>query len=192
MAAEKKAALRRRALATRLEKADPKAADAVAGNALDALTFTPRDIVSVYVAMRAELDPAPLASALDARGVTLALPVVEAKGAPLVFRRWRPGDALASGSLGTRHPKPDAESLRPTIVFAPLLAFDADGYRLGYGGGYYDRTLGLLRKQGPLLAVGLAYAFQEVSALPHMSYDAPLDCVVTENGVRRFAKPGAP
>jgi 5-formyltetrahydrofolate cyclo-ligase len=178
--------LRARALALRAKKADPRAAEKVAEQALRELSFAKTDIVSAYVAMESELDPGPLLRALDRRGIRLALPVVEKKGAPLSFRRYRPGNALEAGVFGTRHPLPDQETVRPTIVLVPLLAFDAEGYRLGYGGGYYDRTLAALRREGALLAVGLAYAFQEMPALPHMPYDAPLDVVVTENGVRRF------
>jgi 5-formyltetrahydrofolate cyclo-ligase len=189
--AEAKAALRRRALALRMQKADPRAGAAVARHALGALTFAPTDIVAGYRAMREELDPMPLMAALHARGIALALPVVITKGAPLSFRRYRPGDALEAGVFGTRHPLPACESVRPTIVLVPLLAFDAEGYRLGYGGGFYDRTLNALRAEGAVLAVGLAYAFQEMPALPRTARDARLDCAVTELGVRRFAGAGA-
>jgi len=190
VAAGLKKELRARALATRSAKADPRAAELVAQHALRNVSFAKADIVSAYLAMQDELDPAPLVRALDQRGIALALPVVVAKGAPLVFRRWRPGDALESGSFGTRHPAPGADTVRPTIVLVPLLAFDREGYRLGYGGGYYDRTLAALRKDGPLTAAGLAYAFQEMPALPRMPYDARLDCVVTEQGVRLFGAAG--
>ncbi len=171
-------------------KADPRAAELVAQQALRYFSFTRADVVSAYLAMQDELDPAPLLRALDQRGIALALPVVVAKGTPLAFRRWHFGDALVSGSFGTRHPAPSAETVRPTIVLVPLLAFDREGYRLGYGGGYYDRTLTALRKDGPLMAAGLAYAFQEIAALPRTPYDARLDCVVTEQGVRRFGAAG--
>jgi len=189
-AADLKKELRARALARRTAKADARACELVAEHALRDIAFSKDDIVSGYLAMQDELDPAPLMRALDQRGIALALPVVGARRAPLSFRRWHPGDALESGPFGTRHPLPSAEQVRPTVVLAPLLAFDAEGYRLGYGGGYYDRTLAALRKEGTVLAAGLAYAFQEMPALPHMSYDARLDCVVTEKGVRRFGAPG--
>lgn len=186
-----KKALRKRALALRTEKADPRAHEAVARHALAALEFRSSDIVAGYCAMREELDPAPLMAALHARGIALALPVVVDKGAPLAFRRYRPGEALEAGVFGTRHPLPTRESVRPTIVLVPLLAFDGEGFRLGYGGGFYDRTLAELRAEGPVLAVGLAYSFQEMPELPRTARDAPLDCVVTEQGLRRLARSGA-
>ena len=118
-------------------------------------------------------------------GYTLALPVMEAKGRPLVFRTWAPGEALAETMWGIREPLPTAQQVEPDVVLGPLLAFDAEGYRLGYGGGFYDRTLARLRKLKTVVAVGLAYDGQRVDAVPHVDYDERLDWVLTPNGPLR-------
>jgi 5-formyltetrahydrofolate cyclo-ligase len=106
------------------------------------------------------------------------VPVIVAKGAALAFRAWRPGCALARGPFGVSIPEDPAE-LRPVVVIAPLLAFDRRGFRLGYGGGYFDRTLAALRAQGPVRAIGLAWSGQELPEVPAAPHDAPLDLVVT-------------
>jgi len=143
----------------------------------------PGTIVSAYWPMGDELDPRPLLLALAARGQALALPAIRAKDAPLDFRAWRPGDALQPAGFGTREPLPEAPLVQPGVLLIPLLAFDAAGYRLGYGGGFYDRSLALLRRTGDILAVGLAYAAQQVAAVPREATDQALDLVVTEAGV---------
>lgn len=140
-----------------------------------------------YVPLPSEADPLP---AMAAHAGPLCLPVVRARDAALGFCRWSPGQALAPGVFGQLEPAAtsDADWLRPEVVIVPLVGFDATGQRLGYGGGYYDRTLAALRSDGgnPVLAVGLAYDVQEVAALPHEPTDAPLDAIVTEVGLRRF------
>ena len=141
--------------------------------------------VAGYVALRDEIDPSPLLTALAARGQPLCLPVVAGRDRPLVFRAWTPGDRLEEGGFGTSVPAAAAPERFPTLVLVPMLAFDRRGYRLGYGGGFYDRTLPRLRARGPVLAVGLAYAEQEVAALPVEAHDAPLDAVVTPDAVIR-------
>lgn len=141
--------------------------------------------VAAYHAVRSEFDAAPLLAVLARDGWVTGLPVVTAENAPLSFRTWRKGEALAPGAHGIPAPKAEARTFRPDVVLVPLLAFDARGYRLGYGGGFYDRTLSLLRKGGPAVAVGLAFAGQEVAAVPHDAYDQRLDWVLTEEGPRR-------
>ncbi|MAW81712.1 MAG: 5-formyltetrahydrofolate cyclo-ligase [Parvularcula sp.] len=148
----------------------------------------PRDenaVVSVYFPMRNELDTEPLVAALIEEGVTVALPVVAKKKAPLLFRAYKPGDDLVPGSYGELIPAETAPEATPDILVVPLLAFTAEGGRLGYGGGYYDRTLEKLRKTGAPLAVGYAFGAQEVDALPLSPLDQPLDWVVTERGATK-------
>ncbi len=137
-------------------------------------------VVAAYAAFGGELDPLPLLEALAAKGVALALPVVEARSAPLVFRAWVPGAPLVRHRFGMAEPSRAAPAVVPDIVVAPLLAFDRQGYRLGYGGGYYDRTLAALRKRGRVLAVGVGFALQESAHVPRAPHDAPLDWIVTE------------
>lgn len=143
--------------------------------------------VSGYVPMGAELDCLPALEVLDRAGATLCLPVVRVRNTPLVFRRWRPGEALVTAGFGLSQPPEGAEEIEPEILLMPLLGFDAHGVRLGFGGGYYDRTLARLRSQGAVSAIGLAFAAQEFDALPREDWDELLDYVITEHGVRRFA-----
>ena len=144
-------------------------------------------VVSGYLPIRDEADPRALMAALAGKGHVLALPSVIERGAPLVFRRWSPGDATLIDMFGLTEPLASAEIMTPSIVLVPMLAFDAAGTRLGYGGGYYDRTLATLRAAGKLVAVGIAYAGQEVPGLPRRDHDEPLDAIVTEKGLRKFA-----
>jgi 5-formyltetrahydrofolate cyclo-ligase len=140
-------------------------------------------VVSAYWPLGDEIDPRPLMEALHLRGHRLALPAIRAAGQPLDFRAWLPGDPLISAGFGIQEPAPTAPSVAPSVLLVPLLAFDAAGYRLGYGGGFYDRSLALLRAAGDTLAVGLAYADQQVAAVPREATDQPLDLVVTERDV---------
>jgi 5-formyltetrahydrofolate cyclo-ligase len=181
-----KAELRIAARADRDTLATPDAADAVAQHVLASGLILPGAKVSAYLAMGSELDPAPTIAALAARGHAALMPVVTGRGQPLLFRHWRPGDRLVKGPLGTRTPHPDALEDDPDVLLVPLLAFDAAGYRLGYGGGYYDRTLRSLRGRRKIIAIGLAYTGQEVTSVPHEAYDERLDAVATELGLRMF------
>jgi 5-formyltetrahydrofolate cyclo-ligase len=147
----------------------------------------PPGVVSGYYPMAGEIWPLPLMAALSARGHTLALPVMQGKADPLLFHAWAPGDTLIAGVWGIRQPAPDRPEVLPDIVLVPLLAFDARGYRLGYGGGYYDRTLKHLRALKPILAVGLGLDALEVDAVPHLDYDERLDWVLTPSGARQRA-----
>lgn len=143
-------------------------------------------VVSGFCAIGSELDPLPLLSALSAAGHPVALPVITPKGQPLVFRRWSPADPLRSGLWGIREPFAEAPAVEPDVLLVPLLAFDARGYRLGYGAGYYDRTLAALRAKRPTLAIGIAFDQQGVGEVPIDDYDQPLDWVLTPSGARRF------
>jgi 5-formyltetrahydrofolate cyclo-ligase len=152
----------------------------------DDLTIAPHAIVAGYWPMGDEADPRGVMAALAARGHALALPRVEAKNAPLVFHRWREGEALVTHRFGMSEPHVDREIVSPDVLLVPLLAFDADGYRLGYGGGFYDRTLETLRARHKICAIGIGYAGQEMGNLPHENHDQTLDAVLTETGIRHF------
>ena len=191
---DQKAALRLTA------KAQRKAARAAAGGHVperlaqllldhaDALGIRGDDIIAGYWAMADEIDVIPAMVALrDAIGVQCALPVVAEKNAPLVFRAWQPGDALESGGFGTHHPYPDAPDVTPDILLVPLLAFDMEGYRMGWGGGFYDRTLAHLRaSRRAVTSIGIAYAGQQFDAVIHDRYDQPMDWIATEQWVCRI------
>jgi 5-formyltetrahydrofolate cyclo-ligase len=146
-----------------------------------ALLAPPPLIIALYAPLRGELDVGALVDALHARGDRLALPVVAERSGPLVFRAYRPGDPLVTGLWGIDVPAPEQAELRPDVVIAPLLAFDRALTRLGNGGGYYDRTLAALRARGRVLAIGVAFASQEIAAVPRESFDQRLDVIVTEN-----------
>jgi 5-formyltetrahydrofolate cyclo-ligase len=143
---------------------------------------SPEAAVSGYWPMAEEMDVRPLMTRLYAEGYAIALPVVVDKGKPLIFRCWQPGSALGEAGFGLHQPGSDAPEVLPEILLVPLLAFDPLGYRLGWGGGFYDRTLAALRRAQPVIAVGVAYAAQRVDRLPRTELDQPLDWVVTEEG----------
>lgn len=144
-------------------------------------------VVSGFLPIGSEIDPRPALDRLRALGCRICLPCVVAPETPLVFRLWRDGDALVREEFGTMAPAPTAEAVEPDFIIVPMLAFDRDGYRLGYGGGFYDRSLEALRRTKTVRAIGVAYAAQEIAAVPRGDYDEPLDWVVTEQGVLRFA-----
>jgi 5-formyltetrahydrofolate cyclo-ligase len=143
-------------------------------------------IVSGYSPIRSELDPVPLMRKLADRGAKLALPAVPARGKSLVFRAWSPGDRLTLGPLGILEPSPAMAELIPDIMLVPLAAFDRLGHRIGYGAGHYDFTLAHLRKVKPITAVGLAFAAQEIKAVPALAHDVALDYVLTEKKALDF------
>jgi len=144
-------------------------------------------VVAGYWAMADEIDVIPAMTALrDSFDVTCALPVVVRKEAPLLFRAWQPGDQMDSGGFGTHHPQAAAPEVTPDVLLVPLLAFDKDGYRMGWGGGFYDRTLERLRKNnGAVIAIGVAYAGQAFDAVVRDDYDQPMDWIVTELSIRK-------
>ena len=137
-------------------------------------------IVSGYSPIRSELDPAPLMQKLASQGARLALPAVPARGKSLVFRAWSPSDRLTLGALGILEPSPAMAELIPDIMLVPCAAFDRLGHRIGYGAGHYDFTLAHLRKLKPIVAIGLAFAAQEIEAVPALAHDVALDYVLTE------------
>ena len=180
---ERKHQARATAKVARAEAAaeDPVAAGyALCGRVLPAIDFPGGCVVSAYWPIGSEIDPRPLMIHLHEHGHPIALPVTPARGNPLVFRAWRPDDTLEAAGFGTRVPLAYQPELTPRVLIVPLLAFDRSGYRLGYGGGYYDRTLARLRESGPVLAVGVAYATQEVAQVLRDGSDQPVDWIVTE------------
>ena len=182
---EQKAELRREALARRdalpaqMRKA---AAEAIAAREFP-LGVAPGTIVSGFMPLNSEINPLPLMRKMSAAGARLALPAIAGRGKPLVMRAWKWGAPLDAGQWGIREPKPDAAEVEPDILLVPLLAFDRAGHRIGYGAGYYDLTIAQLRARKPITAVGIAFAVQEIPAVPATPRDARLDLVLTEREV---------
>ena len=135
--------------------------------------------LSGYMPMRTEIDPLP---AMAAHQGPVCVPVIMGKGLPLKFREWSPGTTMVPGEFGALIPA-DGAWIDPEVLIVPLLAFDTRGYRLGYGGGFYDRTLQALRLRRPTLAVGYAFGAQQVPEVPIDEYDQCLDAIITENGL---------
>jgi len=177
--AEKRDA-RTRALAAR-ERCDPALGSALAKHVLAELPPPARAAVSGFWPMDGEIDILPLLTALHQRGHPILLPHTPKLGNPLIFRHWHPGAMMVRERFGTF--RPTGEIGVPDVLYVPLVAFDRQGRRLGYGGGFYDRTLPLL----PLaVAIGCAFAAQELDAVPASHHDARLHAVATERGVIRF------
>ena len=168
--------LRARALAARALGGD---AAALGENLTRALAGQAGRVLAGYWPMRGEPDPRP---AMLAHEGPLCLPVVTSHAVPLLFRRWQGGD-LVPGPFGTSHPPDSRPEVVPDVLIVPLVGFDRRLNRLGYGGGYYDRTLQGLRRMLPVLAIGLAWAVQELDAIPAEPTDQPLDWLVTDRGV---------
>ena len=142
--------------------------------------------VSAFLPIRDEPDTRPLLTALAEAGCPTALPATPIRGGALRFRLWRIGDPLAAGRFGTSEPFGTAAECRPDLLFVPLAAFDRRGFRLGYGAGYYDGALHRLRMSKLVFAVGVAFAAQEVAAVPTEPHDQRLDAVLTEHGLLTF------
>ena len=153
------------------------------------MEIAPGSIVGGYHALADEADPALLLARLAEQGCLIVFPRVVNKHAPLEFHRVPDGEVLAPGTFGVHEPLSHWPVVQPSVLLVPLLAFDAAGHRLGYGGGFYDRTLFAL-KSGTTLkdarAVGIAYAGQERASLPREAHDMALDGILTEQGFRRF------
>jgi 5-formyltetrahydrofolate cyclo-ligase len=163
-----------------------RAAEAVAAQGLGSLQLVQkRVVISGFSSLPDEFRAWPLLRRLHGEGHALAMPVMQGKGLPLVFRAWAPGDAMDKAVWGIAEPRADKPVLEPDIVLVPLLAFDATGWRLGYGGGYYDRTLRGLRARKSIVAIGLAYDESQVDAVPHLDYDERLDWVLRPSGPLR-------
>jgi 5-formyltetrahydrofolate cyclo-ligase len=180
-----KADLRRDALARRdaLPAEERKAAaEAIAVPAFP-LPVVSGAVVSGFMPLQSEINPLPLMQKLVGAGARLALPRIVGRGHPLSMRAWAFGAPLTRGQWGIREPQADAPEVDPDILLVPLLAFDRAGYRIGFGAGYYDMTITALRGRKTVVAVGIAFAAQEVPAVPRTERDARLDLVLTEREV---------
>ncbi len=167
-----------RANRKRLEGLEPEASLRAAEHVED---LPPGETVAVYRAIGSEIDADGLSMALNRQGRRLCLPVVIERDAPMIFRRWSPGEPLELDEAGVPAPFPLAATVTPDLIVTPLLAFDARGGRLGQGGGYYDRTFAALPDA---VRIGFAYAGQEVENLPLEPHDIRLHGVLTERGYR--------
>lgn len=182
-----KAQMRRRMTETRRKIADRENASARSCARLNQVvhqTLGPdlrNCVLSGYIPIRDELDPL---AAMGSHSGPVAVPVIRAKGVALEFHRWSPGCAMVQGTFKTMIPE-RYDPLVPSVLIVPLLAFDPQGFRLGYGGGYYDRTLEELRACGPVLAIGFAYDEQEVDQVPIEATDQRLDLIVTPERILR-------
>ena len=172
-----------------LARAVANAGERMAEHFLRAIPVPADATVSAYYPMSDEADPLPLIERLRLKDHAIALPrVAGAKHTPLSFHVYLPEHELVAGKFGLSEPHPDWTVAIPTVLIVPLLAFDAQGYRLGYGGGFYDATLADLRRAHAVVAVGWAYAGQEVPAVPHDEHDERLDWIVTEQEARAFGR----
>src|SRR6202167_2868664 len=182
LASGEKATLRAAGLAARDALSDAERAAAALALAARGLPFEilPGNVVSGYLPIRSEIDPVPLMRALAEQGARLALPAVMARGKSLAFRAWSAGDLLMLGLVVILEPSPAAAELIPDIMLVPLAAFDRAGHRIGYGAGHYDYTLAHVRKAKPITAIGVAFAVQEIKAVPALAHDVALDFVLTE------------
>ena len=176
--AERKAAARRAAQSAR-SLAHVAGQGQASTRLTEALVPYAGAVLAGYLPMRSEIDPLPAMAAHRGR---VAVPVILGKGQPLKFREWSPGVAMQAGGFGTSVPL-TGDWLVPRVLIVPLLAFDARGYRLGYGGGFYDRTLAALRAAGPVTAIGFGFAAQELPEVPTDAHDQRLDLIVSEAGV---------
>ncbi len=176
----------RAALVARIDA--PAAARAIAEHVLTGFDPRPGLVVSAFWPVREELDLRGLLHTLHARGCVCALPAVTAKATPLTFRRWEPGLELVVSAFGIPEPGPHCPSVTPDLSLVPLLAFDAEGYRLGYGGGFYDRTIAYHRgtpRATPYVAAGVGYSGLQIEHVPHDHFDQRLDWMITEHGAVR-------
>ena len=186
--ADQKSALRAAALA--LRDALPAAERQAAAETIVArpfpVTIKPGVIVSGFMPMKTEINPIPLLCMLSAAGAQLALPAIAGRGKALIMRAWTFGLPLKSGQWGIREPMPEAPEVAPDILIVPLACFDRAGHRIGYGAGYYDMTINALRAKKQVVAIGIAFAAQEISRVPATERDARLDLVLTEREVIDF------
>jgi 5-formyltetrahydrofolate cyclo-ligase len=173
-------------------QAAPDAGTRLRDHLLAEVAFPEGAPVSAYWPMGDEIDPLPTLHVLHERGHPIGLPVMPGKAQPLKFRRWTPDLTLDSGGFGTRIPPASQPEIVPEILLVPMLAFDRRGFRLGYGGGFYDRTLEALRaRNGRTTAIGIVYAGQELPEVPIDANDQRLDRLMSEQGPIPIDAPGA-
>lgn len=163
-----------------------EAALALARTGLDFAAPLPGNTVSAFIPFGFEIDTRPLLAKLAAAGFTTCVPVVVKPATPLQFRTWVPGEETVPGRWNIPVPPETAQTVEPDVLLVPLMAFDAAGYRLGYGGGFYDRTLERLRALKPIIAIGVAYSAQQVEEVIRGEHDQKLDWILTEAGPARL------
>ena len=179
----KQAVLRRSKLAT----SSPDAAIMLAGHAAELTGRCGCGVYAGYVPIHSELSPLALLENLVGLGCELALPITPEAGQPLMFHQWRIGGLLDDGPYGTKQPPAGNNKCTPDVILAPMLAFDAGGWRLGYGGGFYDRTVAGLRGFGQRVPlIGIAYEGQRLDKIPVGPFDMPLDAVLSPSGMFWF------
>ncbi len=148
--------------------------------------FMPRTVFAAYYPIGSEVNSRPLMDTLNEQGHLTALPIITSKEEPLIFRLYRSGDALTKGSFGVPEPSSHMPSIIPDFLIIPMLAFNSQGYRLGYGTGFYDRTLEDLRRIKPIKAIGVAYSGQKNDDVPFEDHDEKMDWIITEKGAIKF------
>lgn len=185
-----KKAFRQQAKAARLEAyhAQSHAGEMIAKQ-LVAMAKPNGSAISAFWPLAEELDTLPLLHALHQQGHQMLLPVMLGAGQPLQFACWQPGDELVEAAFKTLEPSKDKARMQPDIMLCPLLAFDRRGYRMGYGGGFYDRSIAQISQHKQVLTIGLAFAAQEVSQVPTGEFDVPLDMIVTEEEIIHIKAP---
>ena len=192
--AQEKAAARKSAGKIRSE-AHASLAETAAKNMADSglgfLSYASRGVVSGFYPYRTEIDLKPMMGTLSRGGWTTCLPIVKGAGIPLDFKAWAPGDETIPGAWDIPIPLPEAPDVEPDVMLVPLLAFDRAGFRLGYGGGFYDRTIEKLRAMKTVITIGIAFSAQEVAQVVRGPYDQPLDWILTEEGPIEIAAKGA-
>jgi 5-formyltetrahydrofolate cyclo-ligase len=182
LSAEHKVTLRNHAIEARKAlrgDARREATRAATGRAFDRLAST-QGVIGLYEPFRDEIHPGELIRRLAEQGRRLALPSTPSFTAPIVFRAWAPGDALVRGRMNIPEPSPDAPEVFPEVLVVPPVAFDRRCYRIGYGAGFYDRTIPVLRHMHPVFTLGFAFACQEVASVPDEQHDVPLDAIATD------------
>lgn len=189
---EVKSALRQTAYAARKGAFDlreeTRAVAAATAHLLAEIVPATGRVIAAYLPIRTEIDPRPAMTALHKMGAQIGVPVIAGAGLPLDFRRWSPDTPLIPGPFGAMIPE-QGDWIIPDTLIVPLVGFDAACNRLGYGGGFYDRTLARLAKAQPVVAIGFAFAVQQLPPLPTEPTDIALDAIVTEAGVIRRARP---
>ena len=181
-----KSEFRKTSLASRrwaAEKSSPDALVSLSDHLVAQFGEMSGQIVSGYLAIGTEINVAPAIARLEQAGLVATLPVVTAAAQPLKFRRWTAGTQMEPGPLRTCHPAANSPEMTPDLLIIPMLAFDADGYRIGWGGGFYDRTLWKLRAEKKVIAIGAAFEAQRVEKVPRDEHDARLDWIATEMGL---------
>ena len=183
-----KAQMRKQAAKIRQQQADmhPQAAEQLAAHCAELMHSFGPGIYAAYLPIRSEISPLPLVAALHSAGQQTAMPITPAEGEALSFRLWAVGDDLEAGPYGTSQPLTVGQPVLPDIILAPLLAFDAAGWRLGYGGGFYDRTIAdLAMRRHQCAVIGLGFDGQKLDKVPIGPYDMPLDALLTPSGLHR-------